>query len=65
MSHQQLLSRETRTRYDDVFDLGYADAREYGRAGFFMPSEWSEELRLRYLAGFERGLKIYRKRFKN
>lgn len=42
-----------------AYEDGYADAREYGRDGFFMPTEWNESLRLKYLAGFERGLKVH------
>lgn len=59
-----LLTKEQMQRKRGLFayEDGYADAREFGHDGFFMPEEWCEELRLKYLAGFEKGLKVHQAR---
>lgn len=59
-----LLTKEQMTRKRGLFayEDGYADAREYGQDGFFMPEEWPETIRLKYLAGFEKGLKVNKAR---
>jgi hypothetical protein len=58
LSGDDLKRKRGLTAYED----GYADAREYGQDGFFMPENWHEELRLKYLAGFERGLAVHNAR---
>ena len=43
-----------------AYEDGYADAREQGRSGFLMDTTYTPEQRLRYMAGFTKGLRIYR-----
>ena len=51
-----------RARGAMAYEDGYADAREYGKDGFFMPLEWNitsmVKVRERYLAGFRAGLRV-------
>lgn len=43
-----------------AYEDGYADAREQGKTGYFIDPSYSPEQRLRYQAGFTKGLRIYR-----
>lgn len=43
-----------------AFNDGYADAREYGQDGFFMPDEYGAGARESYMQGFQRGLRVHR-----
>lgn len=43
-----------------AYNDGYADAREYGQDGFFMPDEYGASSRESYMQGFHRGLRVYR-----
>lgn len=43
-----------------AFNDGYADAREYGQDGFFMPDEYGAGARESYMQGFHRGLRVHR-----
>ena len=45
-----------------AYEDGYADAREQGQSGYLIDSTYSPEQRLRYMAGFTKGLRIYRVR---
>lgn len=38
---------------------GYADARDYGKAGFFLNDEYGAYARERYLDGFSKGIRVY------
>lgn len=63
VSHLKLTPKELqRKRGLFAYEDGYADAREYGQDGFFIPEEWSGEQRLKYLAGFERGCEVHKAR---
>lgn len=52
-------------RLTEAFEAGYADGREYGRNGMFIPTEWTESLRARYLAGFKRGVRTFNQRYRD
>lgn len=55
------ISDENLRRHEALaFNDGYADAREYGQDGFFMPDEYSAAARESYMQGFHRGLRVYR-----
>lgn len=43
-----------------AYNDGYADAREYGQDGFFMPEEYGAGARESYLQGFHKGLRVFR-----
>lgn len=43
-----------------AYNDGYADAREYGQDGFFMPEEYGAGAREAYLQGFHKGLRVFR-----
>lgn len=50
------LNRHEALAYND----GYADAREYGQDGFFMPDEYGAGAREAYMQGFHKGLRVWR-----
>lgn len=50
------LNRNEALAYND----GYADAREHGQDGFFMPDEYGAGAREAYMQGFHKGLRVYR-----
>lgn len=58
VSDQDLISNPGLVAYED----GFADAREQGKAGYFIDPTYNGEQRLRYQAGFTKGLRIYRVR---
>lgn len=39
---------------------GYADARDFGKEGFFLNPEYGAYARERYLDGFNKGLRLWR-----
>lgn len=43
-----------------AYNDGYADAREYGQDGFFMPDEYTAAAREAYMQAFARGLRVHR-----
>lgn len=59
ISDEDLLRNEA-LAYND----GYADAREYGQDGFFMPDEYAAAARESYMQGFHKGLRVWRVREK-
>lgn len=50
------LNRHEALAYND----GYADARDYGQDGFFLPDEYGAGARESYMQGFHKGLRVYR-----
>ena len=58
LSDTDLLNEPGLVAYED----GYADAREQGRDGFCVDTTYTPEQRLRYMAGFTKGLRVYRVR---
>lgn len=56
LSDADLVNQPGLLAYED----GYADAREQGKAGYLIDPSYSPEQRLRYQAGFTKGLRIYR-----
>lgn len=60
ISDDELLRNEA-LAYND----GYADAREYGQDGFFMPDEYGAGARESYMQGFHKGLRVYRVKERN
>lgn len=54
------ISDEKLIRHQDIaYEDGYADAREWGRDGFFISGNYSEKAKIRYLQGFNAGLRVY------
>lgn len=43
-----------------AYNDGYADARDFGQDGFFMPDEYCAAAREAYLQGFHKGLRVWR-----
>lgn len=58
LSDKDLVNNPGLVAYED----GYADAREQGKDGYCLDTSYSSEQRLRYMAGFTKGLRIYRLR---
>lgn len=58
LSDTDLVNEPGLVAYED----GYADAREQGLDGYCIDSSFSPEQRLRYQAGFTKGLRVYRVR---
>lgn len=54
ISDNDLLRHESLAFHD-----GYADAREYGQDGFWMPEEYVAAAREAYMQGFRKGLRVY------
>ncbi len=52
------LNRQEALAYND----GYADARDHGQDGFFMPEEYGAGAREAYMQGFHKGLRVHRVR---
>lgn len=46
-----------------AYNDGYADARDHGQDGFFMPDEYGAGARESYMQGFQRGLRVHRVMF--
>jgi hypothetical protein len=58
ISDLDLLNEPGLVAYED----GYADAREQGVSGYLIDASFTPEQRLRYQAGFTKGLRVYRVR---
>lgn len=43
-----------------AFEDGYADAREYGKSGFWVSGKYNAYERERYAEGFTKGLRVWR-----
>lgn len=43
-----------------AYNDGYADARDMGQDGFFMPEEYTAAGREAYMQGFHKGLRVWR-----
>lgn len=55
------ISDEALLRHEALaYNDGYADAREHGRDGFFMPDEYGAGARESYMQGFHKGLRVWR-----
>lgn len=55
------ISDEDLVRHEALaYNDGYADARDNGQDGFFMPDEYSAASRESYMQGFHRGLRVFR-----
>ncbi len=55
------VSDEDLVRHEALaYNDGYADARDQGKDGFFMPDEYCAAARESYLQGFNRGLRVFR-----
>jgi len=47
-------------RHPDIaYEDGYSDAKYYGKDGYFISSRYNEDARIRYLQGFQVGLRLY------
>lgn len=60
ITDEMILKREVMA-YED----GYADAREYGKAGYYMTEEYTSAQRMAYLEGFRKGLRVFNIRYKD
>lgn len=69
MARQQRMQSATLLKISDedlvrhevlAYNDGYADARDNGQDGFWMPAEYSAASRESYMQGFSRGLRVYR-----
>lgn len=54
------ISDEDLPRHPDLaYTDGYSDAKHWGKDGYFISSKYDEDARIRYLTGFQVGLRVH------